>query len=109
MRLLGVKEEPLKAYGAVSGQTAAEMAAGGAAMSRTDVCVAITGLAGPDGGTDKKPVGLVYMACCLKGKVTVREYHFKGNRDKIREQSMMKALDLVRLCILEQGDCEHCR
>ena len=105
MRLLGVKEETLKAYGAVSGQTAAEMAAGGAAMSRTDVCVAITGLAGPDGGTDKKPVGLVYMACCLKGKVTVREYHFKGNRDKIREQSMMKALDLVRLCILEQGDC----
>ena len=70
-------------------------------MSRTDVCVAITGLAGPDGGTDKKPVGLVYMACCLKGKVTVREYHFKGNRDKIREQSMMKALDLVRLCILD--------
>ena len=109
MRLLGVKEETLRAYGAVSAQTAAEMAAGGSAMSRTDVCVAITGLAGPDGGTDKKPVGLVYMACCLKGKVTVREYHFKGNRDKIREQSMMKALDLVRLCILEQGDCEHCR
>ena len=105
MRLLGVKEETLRAYGAVSAQTAAEMAAGGAAMSRTDVCVAITGLAGPDGGTDKKPVGLVYMACCLKGKVTVQEYHFKGNRDKIREQSMMKALDLVRLCILEQGDC----
>ena len=60
---------------------------------------------GPEGGTPEKPVGLVYMACRLKGTVTVQEYHFKGNRDKIREQSMMKALDLVRLCILEQGDC----
>ena len=43
----------------------------------------------------------VYMACCIQGNVAVREYHFKGNRDKIREQSMMKALDLVRLCILD--------
>ena len=100
-RLLGVKADTLKAYGAVSSETAGEMASGGAAMSRTDVCVAVTGLAGPEGGTDQKPVGLVYMACWLKGRVTVREYHFKGNRDKIREQSMMKALDLVRLCILE--------
>lgn len=101
MRLLGVKEETLRKYGAVSGETAREMAAGGAAASGTDVCVAITGLAGPDGGTDKKPVGLVHMACSLKGSVTAREYHFKGNREKIREQSMMRALDLVRLCILE--------
>ena len=77
------------------------MASGGAAASGTDVCVAITGLAGPEGGTDRKPVGLVYMACCIQGNVAVREYHFKGNRDKIREQSMMKALDLVRLCILD--------
>lgn len=101
MRLLGVKEETLKAYGAVSEETAREMAAGGAAASKTDACVAITGLAGPDGGTDKKPVGLVHMACSLNGMVTAREYHFKGNREKVREQSMMKALDLVRLCILE--------
>lgn len=101
MRLLGVKEDTLKAYGAVSRETAREMAEGGAAASRTDVCVAITGLAGPDGGTDKKPVGLVHMACCLKGRTVWREYHFKGNREKIREQSMMKALDLVRLCVLE--------
>lgn len=101
MRLLGVKEETLTAYGAVSQETAREMAAGGAAASRTDVCVAITGLAGPDGGTDKKPVGLVHMACFLKGRMAWREYHFKGNREKIREQSMMKALDLVRLSVLE--------
>lgn len=103
MRLLGVREETLKACGAVSRETAIEMAEGGAAKSGTDVCVAITGLAGPGGGTEKKPVGLVFMACCVKGKTEICEYHFKGNRDKIREQSMMKALDLVRLCVLEQG------
>lgn len=101
MRLLGVKEETLKAYGAVSRETAQEMAKGGAAASGADVCVAITGLAGPGGGPPLKPVGLVFMACCLKGKTQVRQYHFKGNREKIREQSMMMALDLVRLCVLE--------
>ncbi|MCC8027466.1 MAG: competence/damage-inducible protein A [Clostridium sp.] len=103
MRLLGVKEETLKTYGAVSRETALEMALGGAERSGTDVCVAITGLAGPGGGTDRKPVGLVFMACSLKGKTEVREYHFKGNREKIREQSMMKALDLVRLWVMAEG------
>ena len=68
--------------------------------SGTDLCVATTGIAGPDGGTDEKPVGLVYMACCLRGKTCVRRYQFKGNREKVREQAMMKALDLARLCIL---------
>lgn len=110
MRLVGVREQTLAAYGAVSEETAKEMALGGAAAGNTDVCIAVTGLAGPDGGTDKKPVGLVYMACCLKGQVTVREYHFKGNREKIREQSVVRALNLIRLCVLDyealrQGRC----
>lgn len=103
MRLLGVKQETLEIYGAVSRETAQEMAEGGVKMSGSDICVAITGLAGPGGGTDKKPVGLVFVACCLKGRTEIREYHFKGNRDKIREQSAMKALDLVRLCVLEHS------
>ena len=68
--------------------------------SGTDLCVATTGIAGPDGGTDEKPVGLVHMACCLRGKTCVRRCQFKGNREKMREQAMMKALDLARLCIL---------
>ncbi|MGN0372232.1 MAG: competence/damage-inducible protein A [Enterocloster sp.] len=101
MKLLGVKEETLAAHGAVSEETAGEMAAGGAGASQTDVCVAITGLAGPDGGTKEKPVGLVYIACSICGKVEIRKYTFKGNREKIREQSMMRALNLVRLCILD--------
>lgn len=101
MRLLGVREETLKAWGAVSEETAREMALGGAKAAGTDVCVAITGLAGPDGGSKEKPVGLVYMACAVRGRVEARRYQFKGNRSKIREQSMMKALDLVRLCLLD--------
>ena len=101
VRLLGVKEETLKAHGAVSRETALEMALGGAERAQTDVCVAVTGLAGPGGGSKEKPVGLVYMACAVKGKAEVLEYHFKGNRGKIREQSMMKALDLVRRCVLK--------
>lgn len=100
MRLLGVKEETLRTYGAVSRETALEMAEGGAKAAGTDVCVAITGLAGPEGGTPEKPVGLVHMACFVRGKLTAQEYHFKGNREKIREQSMMRALNLVRLGVL---------
>ena len=53
------------------------------------------GIAEPEGGTPEKPVGLVYMACCVKGKTVVKRYQFKGNRAKIREQSTVKALDLV--------------
>lgn len=101
MRLLGVREETLKEYGAVSAQTAQEMAAGGAKAAQTDVCVSITGLAGPGGGSPQKPVGLVFMACCLKGQIKVERWQFKGNREKIREQSVMKAMDLVRRCVLE--------
>ncbi len=100
MKLLGVKEDTLKAHGAVSSQTAREMAEGGVRAAGTGVCVSITGLAGPDGGSAEKPVGLVYMACCVKGGTTVERWQFKGNRSKIREQSMMKALDLVRRSLL---------
>lgn len=107
MKLLGVQEETLAAHGAVSAQTAEEMARGGAKAAGTDVCVSITGLAGPDGGTEEKPVGLVYMACALKGQVSVVRCQFKGNRGKIREQSMMRALDLARRMILAYGRGEQ--
>lgn len=100
MELLGVKEETLKAHGAVSAETAWEMAENGAKRAKTSACVAVTGLAGPGGGTKEKPVGLVFMGCAVNGKVTVERWQFKGNREKIREQSCMKALDLLRRCIL---------
>lgn len=101
---LDVSKSTLKKYGAVSSQTAREMAIGGAFATDSDVCVSVTGIAGPDGGTEEKPVGLVYMACCFKDKVTVEKYQFKGNRDKVREHAAVRALDLVRRTVLE--NCE---
>ncbi len=100
-KILGVKKSTLQKYGAVSKQTAEEMAKGAARQAKADVAVAVTGLAGPDGGTQEKPVGLVYISCCVKGKVTVKEYHFSGSREKIRESSTSAALALARRCMLE--------
>lgn len=99
-RLLGVKKSTLKQYGAVSKQTAKEMARGGAKAADTEVCVAITGIAGPSGGTKDKPVGLVYIGCYVNGKVTVREYYFSGHRAKIRYNTVISALTLLRECLL---------
>ncbi|MBE5978426.1 MAG: competence/damage-inducible protein A [Paenibacillaceae bacterium] len=98
-KYLDVSKGTLKKYGAVSEQTAKEMATGGVFASDADACIAVTGIAGPD-ADGEKPVGLVYIACYMKDKVKVEEYHFKGNRDKIREQSVVKALDFLRRSIL---------
>jgi len=100
-KFLGVRKSSLQKFGAVSMQVAEEMAEGLQDETGADVTVGITGLAGPDGGTEEKPVGLVYMACCVKGVTTVRECHFKGNREKIRESAVSAALLLIRECILE--------
>ncbi len=100
-KALGVKKSTLLKHDAVSAKVAEEMAAGAAKVSKADVAVSVTGLAGPDGGTEKMPVGLVYIGCAVKGKVTVKEYHFKGNRQKIRESAVAAALSLVRSCVLE--------
>lgn len=100
-KILGVKKKTLEKYTAVSAEVAKEMAKGAETVSKADVCVAITGLAGPDGGTDEKPVGLVYIACVIKGNVSVQEYRFNGNREKIRENATAAALTLMRKCILE--------
>ncbi|MCR5459879.1 MAG: competence/damage-inducible protein A [Acetatifactor sp.] len=100
-KLLGVKKGTLEKYGAVSSQTAQEMVKGLLAETKTDVGIAVTGIAGPDGGTKEKPVGLVYISCNVKGKVTVKECHFNGTREKIRRASVTTALMLARSCVLE--------
>lgn len=100
-KILDVSKGTLKKYGAVSEQTAKEMATGGVFATDADACVAVTGIAGPDGGTEEKPVGLVYIATYMKDSVSVERYQFKGNRAKVREQSVVKALDLLRRSILE--------
>ncbi|MGF0032937.1 competence/damage-inducible protein A [Bariatricus sp. SGI.154] len=94
--LLHVKHETLKQYGAVSPQTAYEMAEGAAKAAGADAAVGVTGIAGPGGGTKEKPVGLVYVGCYVKGCVRVEEFHFTGNRDKNREYAVARALTLLR-------------
>ncbi len=103
MKYLGVKEDTLKAYGAVSEQTAKEMAIGAAKRTGSQTALAVTGIAGPDGGTKEKPVGLVYIACYVEDSVIVKEYRLKGNRQKIRELTVIYALDLLRRCLLKRA------
>ena len=100
-KLLGIKKNILMKHGGVSEQIAREMAKTAAILARTDVSVSTTGIAGPDGGTPEKPVGLVYIGCNVCGRITVKECHFNGNREKIRESTVSAALSLMRECILQ--------
>lgn len=94
-RLLGVAHETLEQYGAVSQQTAAEMAEGAARVANANVGLSTTGIAGPGGGTSEKPVGLVYVGCCINGEVTVEECRFTGNREENRASAVEAALNLL--------------
>ena len=103
-KCLGVKKSTLNKEGAVSAKCAKEMAKGGAKAARTDVCLSVTGLAGPGGGTKETPVGTVFMGCTCAGKTTTREFHFTGNRSRIRGQAVAQALTFIRDSLLE---CEE--
>ncbi len=98
-KLLGVSEKALETWGAVSPQVAEQMALGAARAASADAAIAVTGIAGPDGGTKEKPVGLVYIGCFTKGKVTVTENHFTGDRLEVRRQTTKAALTLLYDCL----------
>ena len=102
-KILGVKHETLETYGAVSEQTAAEMALGAAKAAGADAALSVTGIAGPGGGTAEKPVGLVYIGCAVNGEVTVREYRFTGNREKNRDYAVARAITLLREELLKRA------
>ncbi|MCC8160977.1 MAG: nicotinamide-nucleotide amidohydrolase family protein [Oscillospiraceae bacterium] len=87
MKYLDVKEDTLDKYSAVSRETAYEMALGLQKRTGADVTVGITGIAGPDGGTKEKPVGLVYAGICAGGTVEVLEMHHGGTRAEVREKT----------------------
>lgn len=95
-RLLGVSNETLEKYGAVSPQTAEEMCLGVARVSSTNIGVSTTGIAGPDGGTDEKPVGLVYIGVAINGKVRVKKLLNKGSRERIRMASTAAVIEMLR-------------
>ncbi|SHJ25223.1 CinA family protein [Hespellia stercorisuis] len=94
-RVLGVSHEVLKTYGAVSSQTAQQMAEGAAHAAHADVALSTTGIAGPGGGTVDKPVGMVYIGCYVNGRVTDVECHFTGNRSEIRHSAVNRALEIL--------------
>ncbi len=95
MKLIGVNKETLDKYGAVSEQTATEMAEGVLKLGESDVSVAVTGIAGPTGGTTEKPVGLVYIGVSGKNGTYVYKNIFNGNRDEVRKQTVSTAFELV--------------
>lgn len=95
IELLGVKEETLERYGAVSEQTAREMAEGVRERSKVDIGISTTGIAGPTGGTKDKPVGLVYIGISTKEKTIVRKFLFKGSRIENKESACNAALSML--------------
>lgn len=96
LRRLGVRPSTLRHHGAVSEQCAREMAEGMRRTSQTDLALAVTGIAGPDGGTAEKPVGLVYIALSSPSGTQVKQLSLFGNRERIRISATLHALDMLR-------------
>ncbi len=103
MEMLGVRQETLQAHGAVAAETAREMAAGALRYSRAGIAVSVTGIAGPDGGSQQKPVGLVWFGLARTGKEAVAEKRLFDNRGRafIRSESVKVALEMI-LSALDQ-------
>jgi nicotinamide-nucleotide amidase len=101
---LGVEENVLENHGAVSRETAEAMAVGVRTRSHADIGLAVTGIAGPGGGSEEKPVGSVYIAIATDEENWVSKFHFQGNRRQIREHSVQSGLDLVRKYLLRIKD-----
>lgn len=95
IKMLDVEESALEKYGAVSDIVAIEMAQGARRAFLSDYAISVTGIAGPTGGTEDKPVGLVFVGVASPSGIRVERYLFKGSRDDIKEQTADKALELL--------------
>ena len=93
--ILGVPAEDIKACGAVSEVVARKMAQGVRRVSNADIGVATTGIAGPDGGSDSKPVGLVYIAVSTPGRVICKKRYYSGGRNSVRKKATKEILKLI--------------
>jgi nicotinamide-nucleotide amidase len=96
VKLLGVNEDTLDKFGAVSEQTAKEMVQGLIKLTGTRVGISVTGIAGPGGGTEEKPVGLVYAGLYIDGSVAVTKFNFSGTRQEVRRETVIKVLEWLR-------------
>ncbi len=94
-RMVGVSLDTLKAHGAVSAQTAIEMAMGGMRQTNADWSISITGIAGPGGGSDEKPVGTVWICGASSGTQDCRRFVFPGDRDQVRQRAARSSMQLA--------------
>ena len=102
--ILHVSPETLKKFGAVSKQTATEMAKGIKQISGTDIGLAVTGIAGPGGGTPEKPVGTVFICLASNEEVSCREFRFKGKREEIKLRTSEAALTMFKNRLSEESE-----
>jgi PncC family amidohydrolase len=100
IRVVGVRKATIEHHGAVSEQTALEMARGGRRLFDVDICVSDTGIAGPTGGTHDKPVGLFYLGLATGDAVVSQKHVFTGDREGNRRQAAEAALGMLRQCLL---------
>jgi len=103
IRQLGVSPDTLAKYGAVSEQVAMDMAAGAAKAAGADIAISTTGIAGPDGGSAEKPVGLTYIGLCYNGKLSAKKFILFGGRNRIRDRAVAHALDMLRREVSADG------
>jgi len=104
VEFLGVPERDIDRYGAMSHQVAEKMARGIRLKAKTDIGLATTGIAGPQGGTWETPVGTVFIGLDHQGGTEVREFHFEGNRDEIKEKAFQKGLEMLMDYLIEMGN-----
>jgi len=101
IKLLRVNKKTLDKYGAVSEETAKEMVEGLYISSNSDICVSVTGIAGPDGSTKEKPIGLTYVALKYKDEIKVFKYNFVGDRNTIRYMATLNILNVIRVELIK--------
>lgn len=102
IKMIGVRPETITAYGVVSAETAADMAASAARTAGCDAALSVTGVAGPDGGTKECPVGLVYIGCYVKGETVTERHLFPGDRNEVRCAAAERALVLLEEQIVKR-------
>jgi len=106
--VLGVKEATIENYGAVSQQTALEMARGGKRLLDVDICISDTGIAGPSGATAEKPLGLFYVGLAARGASLSEKHVFHGNRRENKRHATEAALSMLRQYLLERLKTKAC-
>jgi len=108
VELLGIPKRDIDRYGAVSHQVAEQMGRGIRLRAKTDIGLATTGIAGPQGGTRETPVGTVFIGLDHEGGTEIREFHFRGSREEIKEKASRKSLEMLMDYLMEM-DNKACR